>query len=236
MNTATTQTEDTTMFTPISRDELAWAYPALIVDGQTRMVVKHPLGTTSFSWAEVELPPGALELPDGWYRCPGHLLANAVWRTRSRKAANAVLNKVVIVVEYGRVTVSRLERAEEGYAWNAPVNHEELAEQARALVPPDVRNGIFPCPDELAAQAVWPTRKLVNVSERYGDREEAGVRDILELASLMGARAPRLRKRLSEDAAGRDIRVYMDTTRGHEIVLSDIWVYTDEAGRETFLD
>lgn len=208
-------------FTPITKNDVDWGRPLLFVEGELRMVVRRVFGKRSFEVAEVQLPDEAHTLPDGWYRYPDNLVAGATWR-RSRKAAAALLYKVVIVVERGNVRISRMERVEEGIAWNVEVDWW-LTNLARDVVPVGVQDGIFPCPPNLADMAVWPTRALYNVSPAYGDRERAGVRDIQEIARLMGERAPKLVRRLTVDDDGRDIRVYINV-RTREIILSDIWL------------
>ena len=218
----TTQTEENgNAFEPITRASIDWGRPFLFVEGEQRMVVRRVPGKRTLEVAEVVLPVMASVLADGWYRCPEELVANATWK-RSRKATAAVLNKPVIVIERGECHIARMERIDEGIGWNCQGDWW-LDALASLHKPENLRYGIIPCPAELADLAVWPKRALYNVSQAYGERVTATVRDVQEVARLQGARVPKLKQKHTTDSLGRDIRVYIDVLTSEE-VLRDIWM------------
>ncbi len=69
---------------------------------------------------------------------------------------------------------------------------------------------------------VRPARRLMNVSQRYGDYVPATPDDIRDVCALNGWPVPELRERPTEDAEGRDIREFVDAATG-EVVLCDEW-------------
>jgi len=141
--------------------------------------------------------------------------------------------EVFIDVWNCRARLARYEQLPDGgMTWNYAANWEDLEEAAEEAVDAAggwiTASGHYPCPDELAQRAVWPVRRLMNVSDRYGDWVPATPEDVREVCELNGWPVPDLRERQTEDAEGREIREFVDTATG-EVVLRDEWQECQEA-------
>lgn len=223
------QIKEIAMFTHISSLQIEAGRPFLVILGILRMIAR--VRGRAIETADVAVPADAHNLPDGLYLCPDELVAGAVW-SESRKAYRALLKRAFIVVVRGHAMLKRLERVEEGITWNHADNSYWLAAALHEALPENVQNGIFPCPKGLAAEAVWPVRRLFNVSEFYGDRFETSPRDIRQLCKIAGWVVPKLHCIYTSDDYDRSIREYVDISR-NEVVLRDEWFVPAETDIDT---